>query len=105
MGEWYKDENDVQVKALVGRTLAGLRDVRQQKAHTEKRAVTVPIRTLSLIASSTFLSGALSPLFPVESSGGPRPTSTALLSSAHAAGTARIIEESFLVEMPVQQDP
>eukprot|EP00746_Dinoflagellata_sp_MGD_P014461 gnl/MRDRNA2_/MRDRNA2_131690_c0_seq1.p1 gnl/MRDRNA2_/MRDRNA2_131690_c0~~gnl/MRDRNA2_/MRDRNA2_131690_c0_seq1.p1 ORF type:complete len:313 (+),score=86.46 gnl/MRDRNA2_/MRDRNA2_131690_c0_seq1:104-1042(+) len=107
--EWYNSEEDAEVKAYVSETLYGLREVQQQKASANKEVVTVPLGVLVQRASKAIATSesSLHPIHnatPSSSRDGKQRASALSLLSQHN-GAARIIKESFLVEMPVPHDP
>jgi hypothetical protein len=107
--DWYNSEEDPEVKAYVSETLYGLREVQHQKASASKEVVTVPLGVLVQRASKV-LSEFESSLHPIRNtnpsssrSSKQRRSELSLLSQRISA--ARIIKESFLVDMPVPHDP
>lgn len=115
LSDWYQSEQDAEVKSLVGETLFGLREVMRDKANKSKRATTVPFRALvqrsAKVLSSSSLHNFLQVNVTTDSSrrskqGG---STSSLLGQRKLndtkLGAARIIKESFQVDMPVPHNP
>lgn len=107
--EWYKSEQDDEVQALVSETLYALREVRHNKANANKEVATVPLGVLVQRASNV-LSTSESSLHPLHhtsssTSGNSKRPGSAVSLLGQRMGAARIIKESFLVDMPVPHDP
>lgn len=110
LNEWYKSEQDDEVKALVGETLYGLREVMYHKANDNKRVSTVPLGALVQRAAAVLSSSTLHKFLQATHSTGNSTAKgkqgmSALSLRSQRDDAARIIKESFMVEMPVPHDP